>query len=111
MSEQGQGQHGAPPAGQSVTGAQSLIMALEAAGVDTIFGIPGGAIHEGYWKLIEFFEDDSAELYNLRTDLGEARNIAPDHPDKVRALRAKLAAWRQATGAQMPNPNPGAKKT
>ena len=27
-----------------VTGAQSLVLSLEAVGVDTVFGIPGGAI-------------------------------------------------------------------
>ena len=33
-----------PPAPQSVTGAQSLVLSLEAMDVDTVFGIPGGAI-------------------------------------------------------------------
>ena len=33
---------------EQVTGAQSLIRALEHAGVDTVFGIPGGAILPAY---------------------------------------------------------------
>ena len=33
--------HSPGPAGESVTGAQSLIRSLEAAGADNIFGIPG----------------------------------------------------------------------
>jgi len=37
----------------SVTGAQSLIMALEAAGTTDIFGIPGGAILPAYDPLMD----------------------------------------------------------
>ena len=36
-----------------VSGAQSLILALEAAGVDTVFGIPGGAILPAYDPLLD----------------------------------------------------------
>jgi len=36
-----------------VTGAQSLVMALEAVGVDTVFGIPGGAILPAYDPLMD----------------------------------------------------------
>ena len=39
--------------GALVTGAQSLVMALEAVGVDTIFGIPGGAILPAYDPLLD----------------------------------------------------------
>ena len=36
-----------------VTGAQSLVLALEAMGVDTVFGIPGGAILPAYDPLLD----------------------------------------------------------
>src|SRR5580765_9008746 len=36
-----------------ITGAQSLITSLEAAGVDTIFGYPGGAILPAYDPLLD----------------------------------------------------------
>ncbi|HEY8652388.1 MAG TPA: acetolactate synthase large subunit [Dermatophilaceae bacterium] len=36
-----------------VTGAQSLVMSLEALGVDTVFGIPGGAILPAYDPLLD----------------------------------------------------------
>ncbi|MDF9716011.1 acetolactate synthase large subunit [Nocardioides sp. ChNu-153] len=39
--------------GPSVTGAQSLVKSLENAGVDTIFGIPGGAILPAYDPLMD----------------------------------------------------------
>lgn len=46
MSEQGS-------AGTAVTGAQSLIKSLECAGVENIFGIPGGAILPAYDPLFD----------------------------------------------------------
>jgi acetolactate synthase I/II/III large subunit len=39
--------------GEQITGAQSLIKSLEAAGVDNIFGIPGGAILPAYDPLMD----------------------------------------------------------
>jgi arylsulfatase A-like enzyme len=63
---------------------------------------PVGAIHSGDFKLMEFFETGAVELYNLRDDIGETRNLFEQSPDKANALRAKLAAWRERVGAAMP---------
>ncbi len=38
---------------EQITGAQSLIRSLECAGVDTVFGIPGGAILPAYDPLLD----------------------------------------------------------
>ena len=38
---------------EQMTGAQSLIRSLEAAGVDTVFGIPGGAVLPAYDPLLD----------------------------------------------------------
>lgn len=43
----------AVPQREEMTGAQSLIRSLEAAGVDTVFGIPGGAILPAYDPLMD----------------------------------------------------------
>jgi arylsulfatase A-like enzyme len=67
---------------------------------------PYGAVREGDWKLIEFFEDGRAELYHLKEDVGEKNDLAAAQPDRARALRKRLADWRAAVGAQMPSPNP-----
>jgi len=67
---------------------------------------PYGAVRAGDWKLIEFYEDMHAELYNLKDDLGEKNDLAKKMPEKAAALRDRLHAWRQAVGAQMPTPNP-----
>ena len=74
---------------------------------------PHSAIRAGDWRLVEFFEDSHAELYNLKEDIGEANDLAAEVPQKVAELKAKLAAWREKVGAQMPteNPNYDPKKT
>ena len=67
---------------------------------------PGGAIRRGDWKLIESFDPEGAELYDLATDPGEARNLVVERPDLAAALAADLAAWRREVGAEMMQPNP-----
>lgn len=66
---------------------------------------PVGAIRDGDWKLIEFFEDGRLELYDLKHDLGEQNNLAEKEPAKAAELQAKLAAWRSEVGAKLPTPN------
>ena len=66
---------------------------------------PVGAIHAGDWKLMEFFEDGRLELYNLREDIGETKNLASTMPDKARELLERLRAWRGEVGAPMPKKN------
>ena len=41
------------PSGEQITGAQSLIRSMEYAGVDVVFGIPGGAILPAYDPLMD----------------------------------------------------------
>ncbi len=64
---------------------------------------PSSAIREGDFKLIQFFENGGhVELYNLRTDPGEERDLAMLMPDKTAALSRRLADWQESTGAAMP---------
>ena len=67
---------------------------------------PYGAIRAGDWRLVEFFEDGHVELYNLRDDPEEKRDLAPTVPGKAMELRQRLQAWRAKVGAQMPTLNP-----
>ena len=59
-------------------------------------GRSAGAIREGDWKLIHFYDDNTQELYNLRLDPGESRNVLRDHPAVAAKLRRKFEAWRQS---------------
>ena len=69
-------------------------------------GAPGGAVRDGDWKLIEWYEDGRRELFNVQNDIGETKDLAATQPDKVQELAAKLQAWRTDVGAVMPTPNP-----
>jgi uncharacterized sulfatase len=65
---------------------------------------PASAIRRGDWKLIEFFEDNSLQLFNLRADPGEQTNLADREPARLKELQAALAQWRKQVGARMPVP-------
>jgi uncharacterized sulfatase len=67
---------------------------------------PAGAIRDGKWKLIEFFDGSGIELYDLEKDISEKRNLAKTNPEVAKRLQKKLAAWRESAGALMPEPNP-----
>lgn len=64
-------------------------------------GKPAGAVRAGDNKLIENYEDGRLELYDLKTDPGETKNLADAQPRKAQQLRAQLHAWRTAVGAQL----------
>ncbi len=67
---------------------------------------PHSAIRSGDWRLVRFYEDGRRELYNLRDDEGEAKDLASGEPDRVATLERKLDAWLATVGAQLPTPNP-----
>ncbi|MEX2140683.1 MAG: sulfatase [Pirellulales bacterium] len=67
---------------------------------------PGGAIRRGDWKLLEYFENGTVQLFNLRRDPGEQHNLADAEPERVAAMKSMLRAWRQSVNARMMEPNP-----
>ena len=69
-------------------------------------GAPASAIRRGDWKLIEWLEDGSLELFDVARDIGETRELSRAHPERAATLHAELKAWRTQVGARMPQPNP-----
>ena len=63
---------------------------------------PASAIRMGDWKLIEFFEDNTLELYHLKKDLGEQNNLATKMPEKTQELHQALLSWRKQVKAPVP---------
>lgn len=63
---------------------------------------PGGAIRVGDWKLVEYFEDGTLELYNLKEDIGEKKNLAKVISEKTRELHNLMLTWRKAIDAPVP---------
>jgi arylsulfatase A len=56
--------------------------------------------------LIENFERDTFELYNLNLDTAEKHNLVQLHPHLYKILYDDLKLWQEKTGAQIPSVNP-----
>jgi len=69
-------------------------------------GKPNGAVRQGRWKLVEWYEDGRTELFDLQRDLSETTDMGSDHPEIAHDLLEKLRTWRTSVGARMPTPNP-----
>lgn len=63
---------------------------------------PASAIRAGDYKLIEFYEDNHIELYNIKDDIGEKHNLVSEMPEKAAELKNKLADWQNRIGAKFP---------
>ncbi len=57
------------------------------------------AVRRGDYKLIAVPEEGRFELYNVREDPGERRDLAAREPGSARQLRAALAEWHSRTKA------------
>ena len=67
---------------------------------------PAGAVRDGKWKLVEHYDDNRAELFDLDADPGETRDLVAAEPGRTAALRARLREWRASVGAQENTANP-----
>jgi len=104
------------PATDGVSIRPLLAGASEVAERDTLYwhyphyspqgGKPGGAIRQGEFKLIEFYEQGRRELFNVVRDVSENTNLADVEPERVARMAAQLADWRKQVNAEMPGPNP-----
>lgn len=63
---------------------------------------PYSAVRNGDWKLIHTIETNSYELYNLKTDISESKNLIDSEPALAAKLKKELEAWKKKMGAQMP---------
>ena len=60
----------------------------------------------GDYKLLEYFENDSVQLFDLKTDIGERKDLAEAKPEIAQKMLRKLRDWRKSVGARMMEPNP-----
>ncbi len=65
---------------------------------------PGSAIRDGNWKLIEFYEDNTVELYDLENDLEERTDLVEEFSDIAMKLKARLHEVLDEMGAHYPVP-------
>ncbi|WP_068546486.1 sulfatase [Thalassotalea crassostreae] len=63
-------------------------------------------IRSNNYKLIEYVDTDSYELFDLANDPYEENNLAKSNPEKVELLKAKLSKWKESLDAPIPTENP-----
>ncbi|OGV32043.1 MAG: hypothetical protein A2020_14045 [Lentisphaerae bacterium GWF2_45_14] len=69
-------------------------------------GRPSGAMRDGNWILIELYDEDRAELYDLSKDIGEQQDLARRYPARINSMCAELDEWRRENKVQYNTPNP-----
>ena len=57
------------------------------------------AIRDGDWKLIDWYDSGTVELYNIKDDIREDHDLSQQMPEKTAELSAKIKAWRQEINA------------
>jgi arylsulfatase A-like enzyme len=63
---------------------------------------PGGAIRLGNYKLLEYFENGTVQLFDLQNDLGEKNDLSKSKPEMTKKLLKLLHDWRKEVDAKMP---------
>jgi arylsulfatase A-like enzyme len=64
--------------------------------------VPYTVIRDGDWKLIKRYEGKQFELFNLRDDPREEKDLSDEKAGKVKDLNRSVEAWIKATGARVP---------
>ncbi|MDF3077635.1 MAG: atsA 32 [Sphingobacteriaceae bacterium] len=73
-------------------------------------GAPGSAVLNGDWKLIRWYDANIEELFNVKNDIGEKKNVIAANSAIAEKLRGELDKWLKETKALMPAPSPFYKK-
>ncbi len=63
---------------------------------------PCSSLRKGDLKLVYFYENERAELYNLAEDPQESRDLAKTQPELAAQLRDELLSTLKAQGARFP---------
>lgn len=67
---------------------------------------PGGAIRCGKYKLLEYFENGTNQLFDLESDMGEQNDLSKTHPEIANRLLKRLHEWQEEVSAEMMERNP-----
>ncbi|HCU19692.1 MAG: sulfatase [Bacteroidetes bacterium GWE2_41_25] len=74
-------------------------------------GRPAGAVRFGKYKLVELYESNTLELYDLEEDISESKDLSGQMVGKTDEMHKMLINWRSSVDAQMPLPNTVYKQT
>jgi arylsulfatase A-like enzyme len=68
---------------------------------------PRSAMRRGDWKIHHRYEDNGYELYNLKDDIGESKDLSKSRPEILKMMRRELDACYERFGAvKSLEPNP-----
>ncbi|PRX53799.1 sulfatase [Flagellimonas meridianipacifica] len=67
---------------------------------------PSTAYREGDWKIIYSYEDDTYELFNLKKDISESKDLSNVETEKLEELKQKMNKELKELNAKFPEPNP-----
>lgn len=62
---------------------------------------PYSAIRMGNWQLIHKMEKRKYELYDLKNDISESKNLYSKEPEIAKKMITSLEDWKKKMGAQM----------
>jgi len=65
-------------------------------------GRPASAVRLGDYKLVEKYETNTVELYNLKADPSETKNLAKKQKAKTKEMYQLLKDWKQVNIVQLP---------
>lgn len=71
---------------------------------------PNGAVRSGRYKLIEYYENGTVQLFDLESDIGEQNDLSESKPRLTNQLKTMLHVWRQEVDAKMPYPKTATSK-
>ncbi len=69
-------------------------------------GTPGSSVRKGRFKLINFYEGDRFELYDIVADPGEKKNLFEEKKLVADDLQQLLTDWKNSVQAKIPEKNP-----
>jgi arylsulfatase A len=69
-------------------------------------GRPAGAVRDGDWKYVTYYDTGEAQIFNLRDDIGERNNLGAKEAGRLVQLKKLHDDWLLAIDAQRNTPNP-----
>jgi arylsulfatase A len=69
-------------------------------------GRPAGAARDGDWKYVTYYDTGETQLFNLKDDISEVKNLAAQEAARTANLKKLHDDWLVAIDAQRNTPNP-----
>ena len=68
--------------------------------------VPQTALISNHWKLLKDWDAGTTKLFNLKTDIGETKDLSMEEPEQFKQMVATMEKRLEETKAQLPTENP-----